>query len=143
MRRHVLFFASFVGATAVGALSGCGDPPKSRQEITGEVILKGQPVEDGIINFAPLDGQGSGDGAQIVKGKYGIPKEKGLFPGKYKVTIYAGNGASGQGNASPDPPKDGLKPLPRDRIPPEYNTDSNVVKEVIQGGENKFDFNIP
>jgi hypothetical protein len=142
MRRHVFFLASFVGMAALGTLCGCSKPSKTRQEITGEVTLKGQPVEDGIINFAPLDGQETGDGAQIVKGKYRIPKEKGLFPGRYKVTIYAGNGASGEGDASPDPPKDGPRP-PRDRIPPEYNTDSNVVKEVIQGGENKFDFNIP
>jgi len=142
MRRLVVFFTSFVGVAALATLSGCGDPQKDRQEITGEVLLKGQPVEDGVINFAPLDGQGTGDGAQIVKGKYRIPREKGLVPGKYKVTIYAGNGAPGEGNASPDPPRDGPRP-PRDRIPPEYNTKSDVVKEVLKGGDNKFDFNIP
>jgi hypothetical protein len=125
----------------LGTLGGCGDP-LNRQEVTGEVTLKGQPVEDGVINFAPLDGQGTGDGAQIVKGKYRIPREKGLSPGKYKVSIYAGNGLSGEGDASPDAPKAGFKPA-RERIPPEYNEKSTVVKEVVKGGQNNFDFNIP
>jgi hypothetical protein len=106
------------------------------------VTLKGQPVEDGIINFAPLDGQPTGDGAQIVKGKYRIPKAKGLSPGKYRVAIYAGNGMTGEGDASPDSPNAG-RGAPRERVPPAYNEKSNIVKEVTKGGPNRFDFAIP
>ena len=142
MRRLTFSFGFLLGAIALGTLSGCGDP-RNRQEITGEVKLQGQPVEEGVINFAPLDGQETGDGAQIVKGKYRIPKEKGLSPGKYRVAIYAGNGVSGAGDASPDSPNAG-KRLPRgERVPPDYNTRSKVVKEVTKGGPNKFDFDIP
>ncbi|HJZ57633.1 MAG TPA: hypothetical protein VKE74_21880 [Gemmataceae bacterium] len=126
---------------ALATAGGCGDA-LNRQEVTGEVTLRGQPVEDGIIQFAPLDGQPTGDGAQIVNGKYRIPKEKGLSPGKYKVTIYAGDGRSGTGNASPDSPYAGTKPG-QERIPAEYNKNSNVVKEVTANGPNKFDFPIP
>jgi hypothetical protein len=106
------------------------------------VHLKGQPVEDGIINFAPLDGQQTSDGAQIVNGNYQIRKEKGLSPGKYKVTMYAGNGTSGAGDASPDSPNAGFKPG-KERIPPDYNEKSKVVREITKGGPNRFDFDIP
>jgi hypothetical protein len=141
MSRRARFCGPLLAVTALGALGGCGDP-QQRQEIAGEVKFNGQPVEDGIIQFAPLDGQETGDGAQIVKGKYRIPKASGLSPGKYRVSIYAGNGLSGAGDASPDSPNAGVQ-APRERIPPEYNEASKVVKEVIKGGENKFDFDIP
>ncbi len=141
MRRSAFASASFVGVLALGTLSGCSDP-LSRQEITGEVRLKGQPVEDGVITFEPVDKQSTGDGAHIVKGKYKIPKEKGLSPGKYRVIIIAGNGLSGEGNASPDSPNAGHR-LPKERVPPEYNEKSKVVKEVTKGGPNTFDFDIP
>ena len=140
MRRLSLSLV-LLGAIALGTLSGCGDP-RNRQEVTGEVKLKGQPVEEGVINFAPLDGQETGDGAQITKGKYRIPREKGLSPGKYRVAIYAGNGMTGEGNASPDSPNAGKRQM-GERVPPDYNKNSKVVKEVTTGGPNKFDFDIP
>ena len=122
------------------ALTGCGDSV-NRQEVTGEVRLKGKPVEDGVIQFNPVDGQSTGDGAQIVKGRYRIPKEKGLSPGKYRVSIYAGDGRSGTGDASPDSPFAGTKGG-KERVPAEYNERSTVVKEVT-AGPNTFDFDIP
>lgn len=141
MRRLALFCGLFLCLIATGTLAGCGDP-RNRQEVTGEVTLKGQPLDDGIIRFIPLDGQQTEDGAAIIKGKYRIPKDKGLSPGNYKVTIYGGDGRSGAGDASPDSPHAGLKPG-RERVPPEYNEKSKVVKEVTKGGPNKFDFGIP
>jgi hypothetical protein len=141
MSRWAFFFGSLVSVIALGTLSGCSDP-RNRQVITSEVRFKGEPVEDGYINFAPLEGQETGDGAQIVKGKYRIPHGKGLSPGKYKVTIYAGDGLSGQGDASPDSPNAGLK-LPKERIPPAYNENSKLVREVRKDGTNKLDFDIP
>ncbi len=139
MRRLAFCFAFLLGVIVAGTLSGCAEP-QLRQEVSGEVRLNGRPVEDGIINFAPVDGQATGDGAQIVNGKYRIPEDKGLLPGKYKVTIYAGDGRSGAGDASPDPPRGGVKPG-KERVPPQYNQDSKVIKEVKKGAKNVFDFN--
>ena len=126
---------------ALTAAVGCGSPA-NRHEVSGEVRVGGKPVEDGVINFAPLDGQATGEGAQIVKGRYVIPKDKGLTPGKYRVAIYAGNGRSGEGDASPDSPNAGKKAA-KERVPPEYNEKSTVVKEVTAGAPNTFDFDIP
>ena len=141
MNRLAPFCAPLFGLIALAALGGCNDP-LARQEVSGEVTLKGQPVEDGVIQFAPLDGQGTGDGAQIVQGKYRIPKAKGLSPGKYRVAIYAGNGTSGEGNASPDSPNAG-RPVPKERVPPAFNEKSDLVREVTKVGPNKIDFAIP
>ena len=142
MRRRTFALASLLGVLALGTLGGCSGDPRNRQEVTGEVKLKGQPIETGIIQFEPVDGQETGDGAPIEKGKYRIPKEKGLSPGKYKVLIYAGNGLSGEGDASPDSPNAGRR-IPKERVPPEYNDKSKAVAEVTKGGPNKFDFDIP
>jgi hypothetical protein len=141
MSRTAFIFTSLLAGIVLIMLSGCADP-RHRQQVTGEVSFKGQAVEDGIINFAPIDGQETGEGAQIVKGKYRIPREKGLSPGKYTVRIYAGNGQSGAGDASPDSPNAGQRQS-RERIPPAYNDQSTVIKEVTKGGPNNFDFNIP
>jgi hypothetical protein len=58
------------------------------------------------------------------------------------VAIYAGDGTSGAGDASPDSPHAGHRPG-QERIPAEYNETSTLVTEVTRGGPNKFDFNIP
>jgi hypothetical protein len=134
----------FVLAAAVsGMLIGCGKSSTvERQEITGTVKFRGRPVDDGYIRFAPLDGQPSGDSAQIVKGKYTIVRAKGMYPGKYRVSIWAGNEMSGAGDASPDSPHAG-KPQARERIPAKYNNESELVREVTQDGPNEFNFEIP
>jgi hypothetical protein len=140
MRRLALFVNLLPGVLLL-SLAGCGNTPQ-RQEISGTVRFKGRPVEDGVVKFEPMDGQASGDGAQIVKGRYQLPKSKGMFPGKYRVSIYAGDGRSGAGDASPDSPYAGMKPG-KEMIPPEYNEKSEVIKEVTTDGPNQFDFDIP
>src|SRR5947208_1033001 len=107
MRRLAPLRGILLFGVSLGTLAGCSGDPQNRQEITGEVTLTGQPIEDGIITFSPVDGQQTGDGASIIKGKYKIPREKGLSPGKYRVSIIAGNGLSGAGDASPDSPNAG------------------------------------
>jgi hypothetical protein len=142
MRQGTLCIGFLLGVLALSTSSGCGGDPRNRQAVTGAVTLKGQPLNDGIVTFAPVEGQETGDGAQITNGKYRIPKKKGLSPGKYKVTIIAGDGRSGTGNASPDSPYAGMRPG-KERIPPQYNAKSKIFKEVTEGGPNQFDFAIP
>ena len=137
--RHLALLA------ALAVLSGCADKYGGREEIKGTVTYKGNPVPDGVIKFEAMDGQGSGDGAHISNGGYTIPREKGLTPGKYKVSIYIGDGYEGTGDASPDAPAKrtgGGKPGV-ERAPPEFNTKSTLVREVKKGESNTFDFAIP
>jgi hypothetical protein len=128
-------------AWAALAAAGCDSGPK-RHEVSGEITFKGRPVADGIIEFEPLDGGGTMSGAQIENGKYLIPRTKGLAPGRYKVTIVAGDGSSGAGNAEPAPSPGG-RGSGKEMIPPDYNVRSKLVREVKSGETNKFDFPIP
>src|SRR5262245_23727809 len=68
-------------------LTGCGGGGSS---IEGEVTYNGEPV-DGGISFVSSDGstgEGASAGEDIREGKYSIPYDRGLKPGKYKVEIY-------------------------------------------------------
>jgi hypothetical protein len=123
-------------------LSGCDAKRPLRYEVTGTVLYQDQPLEEGIIEFEPQDGQGTKSGASILKGEYRIPKAKGLSPGRYKVTIIAGDGVPRSGHAEPSGrlPK-GISPG-KERIPPEYNVNSKVIKEITKDGPNRFDFPI-
>ncbi|MHC5542190.1 hypothetical protein ACYOEI_28545 [Singulisphaera rosea] len=71
---------------------GCGDdsglPP--RIPVSGNITYKGTPVENGMINFAPVDPEGRAASGQIENGRYALTTIKngdGALPGKYKVTV--------------------------------------------------------
>jgi len=124
---------------------GCGKPSDGRMAISGNVILQGEKLDEGVIEFLPRAGGGrSGPatqtGAVITDGAYNIPREQGLLVGTYKVLLTAGDGKT---------PADGGLPGPTgnivsvDRIPPEYNVDSQQEVEVTSEGPNVFDYDIP
>jgi hypothetical protein len=125
---------------------GCGDNAGGRQEISGTVTLKGQPVDEGFIEFHPLDKPSDPDqlvtksGALIKDGKYFIPKAQGLVPGKYRVVI-----SSGDKNAPlTEPGSPGPKNIfSKERIPADYNQKTKQVVEVKKEGPNQFDYPIP
>ena len=126
-------------------LSGCGRSHGGRKEIKGTVKLKGEPVDDGMIDFIPLSGnEETKSGAQILKGAYKIPAEFGLLPGRYRVSISAGDGRT-RANANPDEPPGptGANIVSKDRIPKEYNIESTQEVEVTEKGPNVFNYDIP
>jgi hypothetical protein len=57
--------------------------------ISGEVTYDEKPIENGRIDFLPIEGtEGASAGATIVAGKYAIPAEQGLrSDGAYEVRI--------------------------------------------------------
>src|SRR5690349_1753400 len=103
-RNRVKFERSLIWI-ALGIMAlviGCGPNYGGRKEIKGTVKLKGEPINDGTIDFFPASGdQATKSGAQIIKGSYKIPAEFGLLPGKYRVSITAGDGRT-----RPDAPAD-------------------------------------
>jgi hypothetical protein len=128
------------------SLAGCNDQYGGRMSISGKVTYKGQTVGDGIVDFEPMDGQGSKSGAQIQKdGSYTIPRDKGLTPGKYRVSVYIGDGYDSSGEGGTDKAKKlaGAGKQGIERAPAEFNKNSTLVREVTSDGPNKFDFDIP
>jgi hypothetical protein len=142
MQRHSKNFTlAWLLMLGVAGLSGCGasDP---RQQVSGKVTLKGQPLDEGIIEFQPLSETGSTKQGSLVKtGDYLIPKDAGLLPGKYKVMITAGDSQAPQSEDEIPGPTGNY--VMKDRIPPEFNSKSKLEVEVAQSGKNVFDFTIP
>jgi len=117
----VLFFA------------GCGDSGPERGEVTGTVTLDGQPLAEATVEFQPQEGAPS-YGETDAQGRYRLgytPEKPGAVVGKHTVSITTGRMKGPPGSQEEVP----------ERVPPEYNTESTVTREV-QPGENVFDFPI-
>ena len=137
-------------------LLGCGPGnPLGRRAISGSVSLDGAPLDQGSIEFAPQETRGGvGTGAMVLNGQYQIPTLKGLPPGKYVVRISSAEpreessskrptGPPGSGTPGPAAPAGfDMTEIKRDRIPARYNAESQLVVEVTEEGENKFDFKL-
>jgi hypothetical protein len=132
--------------TVVLATGGCGDDAGGRQAVSGSVTLKGKPVAEGMIDFIPLAGPSGGgtytkSGAVIKDGKYTIPKNQGLVPGQYKVSLSAPDKHHKLGGDElPGPTSSRTS---KNLIPPEYNLKTKQVVEVKKDGPNTIDFTIP
>jgi hypothetical protein len=126
-------------------VAGCTRSFGGRQPISGSVKLKGAPIDDGTIEFFPIGGdQATKSGAQIIKGAYKIPAEFGLLPGKYRVSITAGDGRTRADAPLDQPPgPTGANIVSKDRVPKEYNIESTQEVEVKDKGPNVFNYDIP
>jgi hypothetical protein len=136
-------FLTFLLAVALvhgGALlPGCSHDSEGRQSVTGTVTLDGAAVQSGSISFSPTEGQATSGGAVISNGKYSIPRDNGLLPGKYRVSISAPDSSTDR----PAPAMPGeAPPLAKELMPPEWNTASNQIVEVKKGSANSFPFEI-
>lgn len=133
-RRSFLEFSLAIVAAAF--IAGCSS--SDRRAISGEVTFAGEPVDGGSIVFLPGDDGGTKGAAEIIAGKYEIPPQQGLRPGKYRVEI---NWAKPTGKQIPsgDP---GMTMEERlEVIPAKYNTASELTVEIT-AGENKHPFHL-
>src|SRR5262249_31616436 len=127
-------------ASAGVALSGCGDRSDGRRAVSGTVLFKGKPLDQGRILFLPLSkGLATQSGAGITNGTYEIPRAQGLVPGRYRVSISSGDGKTPDGPTGALPGPSGNFSS-KEQIPPQYNLDSKLEVEVKSDGPNKFDF---
>lgn len=133
--------AALLTAVCLLSLAGCAKKDTNgRMPITGKVTFQGAPLDNGSIQFVAEAGGQQGSGAVITNGEYTVPSRAGLPPGKYKVLISSGNPGEpipeGQAPGESGPPVE-------DRIPPEFNVNSDKFVDVSADKENKFDFDIP
>ncbi len=135
---------------AAGVLvAGCGSgaaPGPSRFAVKGTVTLDGQPLQNAVIRFVPLDGvQGPKCSVAIREGMYEIPAGAGPVAGSHRVEI----DSTDHGGIAPDDEtalaqltagqKKLQKPL---RIPAIYNTRSTLRQTIHAGSANEFDFRL-
>ncbi len=93
-------------------LAGCGGDLVS---VKGEVTIDGQTLGTGNVSFHPVDGGPIGHGSIQSDGSFTMRTgtEKGLTPGKYRVTVVA----TGE---VPEPTPQNPEPLPPLLVPARY-----------------------
>lgn len=139
MHVPVRFESVFILVLCTLLQAGCGkQDPLNRQAVSGQILLKGTPLETGSIEFHPLKGSGTMSGAVIEAGQYSIAKDRGLPPGDYVVRIY-----SADEEAAPQEMPGESNKLAVEKIPAEFNTESKEMIIVKAGESNQFDFQIP
>ncbi len=107
------------------AICGCGG---GRAGISGKVTLDGEPIENGLIRFIPIEGTNApSGGSAITNGAYQVPVDKGLMAGKYRVEI-TGRGTTGKKIQSGvgGPVIDEVYEL----VPKRYNKESELTLEM-------------
>lgn len=113
----------------------------TRFAVSGKVLLAGEPLDAGTIEFRSIGGGAQAvGGAAIRAGRYQIPRDRGLMASQYEVRICSA--AAPPPPAASDPPGRGLPPG-IERIPPEYGSQTQQRVEVGRGVRNIFDFDIP
>ena len=130
-----------IGVLAIAALLsiGCGHAPE-RVGVTGDVVFDdGQPVDQGMIEFAPLASKNAvGAGAVIVQGHYEIPQAKGLRLGQYQVRIYQPEKVT----AAVGPPGASRVERPREQIAAKFNSQSELIAEITAVKDYRFDYRV-
>jgi len=77
-------------AAIIIATVGCNGATSKRVEVSGQVTFKDNPIEDGTIQFRPIDvNETVPIEVSIVNGEYRFEQDSGVPIGKYRVAIQA------------------------------------------------------
>jgi hypothetical protein len=123
----------------LACVAGCSD--NLRTEVAGTVMLNGVPLEEGSIQFIPVEGnRGPGAGAVIRNGRYLVPRSAGVTPGRNRVELRAFRD-SGRMVQDPTGPPGALAKERVPAFPPEFNESSTLIRDVRKGTDT-IDFDI-
>ena len=135
-------------ATAVllvaAGLTGCGQDGPTRVAVSGTVTIAGQPLQDGFITFVPTERtKGPKASGPVAAGRFEMDRSAGPVVGDMRIEITE---KQEFGFALDDveafdaqaPPGD----LPRNRIPPRFNSESILVRTTTLEGPNEFEFEL-
>ena len=112
-------------------LPGCGGGG-GRVEVTGTVSVDGRPLESGSINFQPAErGSAPSSGGGVVEGRFDLPDNKGLVPGKYRVSIKAFKKTGRM-----------FKLGTPEYVPIKFNEADKLEATIVAGGDNHFAFQL-
>ena len=146
MKKQPICFHFFLVISVVAILTvGCGKKtnPEGREDIRGTITFNGKPLDVGTIRFDPTGSDyAAGGSGPIHLGKYELTGIEGVKPGQYKVCFFASwdyDLRTGQ-PADENTPDGGVYKVKR--IPPEFNTNSTLEFEVVQGKRNVFNYDI-
>jgi hypothetical protein len=132
-RRHLHVYSALIYAAVGLAVQGCStDDDLPRQSISGLIRLDGRPLPLGIVHYYPRSTGGRRPsvfgGAMIRNGRFSIPREIGLIPGKYTVAVFTGvmTQTKRENNQVPG----NAHTLAPEMVPAKYNSASNLEIEI-------------
>ena len=120
-----------LGMAAV-VLPGCGAPTAT---VSGEVAVDGQPLDNGVISYAPADGQGAVATAVVQNGKYSLRTTPGKKWVQISAPVVVGKRKEYNG---PDAP---LVEIRGERLPERYNAKTELTFEA-KAGDNTKDWSV-
>ena len=135
-RFHYLLLVALV------LLSGCGDSGLDKVIVSGKVSYQGEPVQDGLLRFVPVEGtKGPASGAVIRDGAYTAKAIGGVPLGKLRVEIRAfRKPANAPRREGPDL---AFRPEARKQyLPPKYNLQSELTVTLDSTGQQTRDFDL-
>jgi hypothetical protein len=141
MHRDYFFRVSnrlfFLGAFCftVAAVSGCGGSGANLGKVTGKVTLAGQPVNEALVMFSPVNGGSPSVGRTTADGSYTLVYARGIngaVVGDHTVTI------STYKEALEDPPT----PEVKETVPLKYREGDDLPKVTVKSGSNNLDFTL-
>lgn len=152
MRRPTNLLTCQGVVVALGAillpLSGCNrDSGPIRVAVTGEVLLDGEPLAEGMIRLIPDPSvSGSAVAGKIEQGKFSLPRRAGPVEGRHRVEIEA----TGHHDFSIDDEeafaaafaRQPRKPLGENPVPAVYNRQSQLTEEIIAPGPLELRFEL-
>jgi hypothetical protein len=115
--RVIAFSVVFVVVT------GCGGSDLT--PVSGTVTVDGQPIQQGSIQFAPVDGKAPSEAAAIEGGKFSAS----LHRTKYRVQIYAPK-VTKLAKTDEKGPSDAT--IVEELLPPRYNVRSELALDVAE-----------
>jgi hypothetical protein len=113
---------------------GCNKGESNRAEVTGSVLVDGNPAATGAISFMPVDGKSPTSGGKIVAGKYSVEVPFGTSKVAIRVPKVVGQ------RKLYDTPDSPVQPLMEETLPPEFNDRTELTLDVKPGvNERVFD----
>jgi len=119
-------------AVLAAMAAGC-DSGSPMGQVTGKVTFNGKPLPNAEIEFQPVDNRPSSSGKTDAEGQYKLQytaKKSGALAGEHVVRITTEQDASDDG-----------KPAVPEKLPPKYNTKSQL-KKTVEPGRQTIDFEL-
>lgn len=120
-------------------LCGCGSEFQ-RGAIAGKVLLDGQPLQEGWIQFVPIDHtKGPAAGGEIRQGEYAITQGQGPIVGSHRVEIHGRRATGKKLVAIPPAPPGTMIDEVVESVPERYHSEKSILRVDVRSGENVFD----
>ena len=131
---------------AVCGCSGGDEEELPRAAISGTVTLDGQPLQEGVVRFVPIEGTAGPKTSVIVsQGKFSADEEQGPVVGKHRIEIEStddGGYAMDDEQAIQKLRESGITQIDAVRVPANYNSHSTLTETVSADQPNQFQFHL-